>query len=542
MEGLSFPQGCKRLLATVVLTASAVMGAGAASRPADTPSTIVTVEGGRLRGTLDRDILSFKGIPYAAPPVGPLRWRPPQPAVAWRGDRDAGAFGADCMQPRESRPGTEARPAPSEDCLFVNVWRPAAAGKRSLPVLVWIHGGAFITGGSSSPTQDGARLAAHGLVVVSLNYRLGRFGFFGFPALTQEHPAEPHGNYAYMDQLSALRWVHRNIAAFGGDPDQVTVMGESAGGEAVAALLAAPQAAGLFRRVILQSSGARSFLAGMSALGHDRPGLPSAERIGVAFARSAGIAGEGAAALQALRALDPPAIAAGITADALMRGDTAATYTGPMIDGRIVAEEPRLAYLAGRTMKVDLLSGATSADLGMAAAPSKDALFDRFGAARTAAVAAYDPDSLLDLPTLAKRIGSDQLMVEPARMLAALAGRHGQAAYEYRFAYLPVAKRIGRPVGPRHGADVPFAFDRLEAAGYPVSAQDSTMAAIVCAYFANFARQGDPNGPGLPRWPRYTVAADTIMMFKPDGSAHASADPWKARLDVVADHALGTKP
>jgi para-nitrobenzyl esterase len=532
----------KRLLAALVLTVSMATGAEASSHPPGQPSTIVTVEGGRLRGTLDRDILSFKGIPYAAPPVGALRWRPPQPVVAWRGDRDAGAFGADCMQPRASPSRAGTPQVLSEDCLFVNVWRPAAQGRQPLPVLVWIYGGAFIAGGSSSPTQDGARLAAHGLVVVSLNYRLGRFGFFGFPALTRDHPEEPHGNYAYMDQLAALRWVRRNIAAFGGDPGQVTVMGESAGGESIAALLAAPQAAGLFRRVILQSSGARTFLTGMSELRRDRPGLPSAERIGIAFARSAGIAGEGDAALRALRVLDAGAIAAGVTVDALMRGDAAATYTGPMIDGRIVAEEPRLAYLAGRAMKVDVLSGATSADLGVAAAPSKDALFDRFGAVRAAAVAAYDPDGRLDLSTLAKRVGSDQLMVEPARMLAARAAREGRAAYQYRFAYVPLAKRASWAEGPRHGADVPFAFDRLQAAAYPVAKEDNAMAAMISAYFANFARRGDPNGPGLPLWPRYTVAADELLMFGPDAGARAMADPWKARLDAVGDRALGAKP
>jgi para-nitrobenzyl esterase len=530
------------VVAALALTASLLPGSEVRARLSGKPSTAVTVEGGQVRGTLDGDILAFKGIPYAAPPVGPLRWRPPQPVLAWQGTRDAAAFGADCMQTREIPAGAAAQPAPSENCLFVNVWRPRSSGVRPLPVLVWIHGGAFINGGSSSPTQDGAKLAAHGLVVVSFNYRLGRFGFFGFPALTREHPQELHGNYGYMDQLAALKWVQKNIGAFGGDPRQVTVMGESAGGEAIAALLAAPQSVGLFRRAIMQSSGARTYLTGINDLRRDKPALPSAERIGVGFARSAGIVGEGGSALKELRALDAKMIAAGITTEALIRGDTLATYTGPMIDGRIVTEEPRLAYLAGRTMKVDVLTGATSADLGTASAPSKDVLFDRFGAARGAAIAAYDPDGRLDLATLAKRIGSDQLMVEPARMLAARAARRGRTAYQYRFAYVPEARRTLWTAGPRHGADVAFVFDRLDAGAYPATAQDNAVAATVSAYFANFARKGDPNGPGLPLWPRYSLEADALMIFRPDGTAGASTDPWKARLNVVADRALGSKP
>ena len=257
------------------LAALAVAMGSAPCVVADAP--VVRVDTGELQGEADDGVDAFKGIPFAAPPVGDLRWRPPQPAAPWTGVRQAAEFGANCMQGRGGGPppsagaragapapapappaGAPVVQAPSEDCLFLNVWRPASAtpGAR-LPVMVWIHGGGFTGGSGASPNTSGAQFARQGVVLVSVNYRLGRFGFFAFPALSRERPDETKGNYAYMDQIAALQWVKRNIAAFGGDPNNVTIFGFSAGGVSVHSLLASPMARGLFHKAIAQSGGSR---------------------------------------------------------------------------------------------------------------------------------------------------------------------------------------------------------------------------------------------------------------------------------------------
>jgi para-nitrobenzyl esterase len=498
----------------------------------------VRVETGRLTGAVEDGVESFLGIPYAAPPVGPWRWRPPQPTRPWRGVRSAQAFGNDCMQLRQ-RPGN-GRANPAEDCLYLNVWRPVARpAEIRLPVLVWIYGGGFVVGGASEPLQDGASFARQGLIVVSFNYRLGRFGFFGFPALTHEHPDEPHGNYGFMDQIAALAWVRRNIADFGGDPGRVTVMGDSAGGESIVALLAAPPARGLFQRVILQSSGARTALAGIRGLGRDLPGLPSAETLGGNFAASVGIRGEGTAALKQLRSLPAAAIAAGVDGTALRTGSAATTYGGPLLDGRIVTEEPRAAYLAGRTPPVAVLCGATDADLGKVDAVAKDDLFGHFGARRDAAIAAYDPLGSAPLELLQVEVGGDQLMVEPARELAVAAAARGLSAYEYRFSYVAAAKRETWRRGAPHGSDVPYAFDTLSRLEWPADPDGEEAARLLHRYLAQFALTGDPNVTGLPEWPRYAASADVLLEFAPDGRVVAHRDPWRERLDVVRGARFG---
>jgi para-nitrobenzyl esterase len=444
------------------------------------------------------------------------------------------------MQVRQ-RPGNGAA-TPAEDCLYLNVWRPAARPAARLPVLVWIYGGGFVVGGASEPLQDGATFARLGLIVVSFNYRLGRFGFFGFPALTREHPREPHGNYGFMDQIAALAWVRRNIADFGGDPGRVTVMGESAGGESIVALLAAPPARGLFQRVILQSSGARTALTGIRLLKQDLPGLPSAETLGRNFAASVGIPGEGAAALKQLRSLPAAAIAAGVDGTASRTGSAAATFGGPLLDGRIVPEEPRAAYLAGRTPPVGVLCGATDADLGKVNANAKDDLFERFGARRAAAIAAYDPRGDAPLELLQVEVGGDQMMVEPARQLAAAAAARGLSAYEYRFSYVAQPKRETWPRGAPHASDVPYAFETVSRLAWPAGPGGEEIARLFHRYLAQFALTGDPNGTSLPEWPRYAAPADVLLEFAADGRVVAHADPWRERLDVVQGARLGLQP
>jgi para-nitrobenzyl esterase len=223
---------------------------------------VVKTDSGQVQGVLADGVASFKGIPFAAPPVGELRWRPPQPVSAWTGVRQASEFGADCMQgrfgpPPAAAPGAAAPRVPSEDCLYLNVWRPADQAARNLPVMVSIYGGGFTGGSSASPNTSGAGFAKQGVVLVAMNYRVGRFGFFAFPGLSSERPDETKGNYAYMDQIAALQWVKRNIAAFGGNPNNVTIFGFSAGGVSVHSMLASPMARGLFQKAIVESGGSR---------------------------------------------------------------------------------------------------------------------------------------------------------------------------------------------------------------------------------------------------------------------------------------------
>ncbi|MBU3969807.1 MAG: carboxylesterase family protein, partial [Alphaproteobacteria bacterium] len=253
----------------------------------DAAVRVETAQGGIVGRRAD-GVASFKGLPYAAPPVGPLRWRPPQRPAAWTGERDAGQVGAICIQPPSNGdPGVGPLPM-SEDCLTLNVWTPEARGTEPLPVMVWIHGGGYNNGSGTAALYDGARLAKRGVVVVTINYRLGRLGFFDHPALASERAVgEPAANYGVMDQIAALEWVRDNAAAFGGDPGNVTIFGESAGGAAVTQLMVAPSARGLFHRAVVQSGMGRQRSAAMAL---DRPGRPSAQSRGRAWARGAGLA------------------------------------------------------------------------------------------------------------------------------------------------------------------------------------------------------------------------------------------------------------
>jgi para-nitrobenzyl esterase len=514
----------------VMLSALVSMLAGCATVPRAPAPHPVRVTGGLVQGSVRDGVLSFKGIPFAAPPVDNLRWRPPQPVQAWSGVRQATAFGHDCMQLPFAADAAPLGTPPAEDCLTLNVWRSAdAPAEGRLPVMVWIYGGGFVNGGASPSVYDGSRFARQGLVLVSFNYRLGRLGFFAHPALTAEAAGAPTGNFGYMDQIAALEWVRDNIAAFGGDPNNVTLFGESAGGGSVHTLLTSPKSQGLFHKAIIMSGGGRGPLLGGSRLAEDTPGgPPSAESIGVAFARSAGIQQTGPEALAALRALPPERLN-----DFNLMDLNVPTYSGPMLDGQLVVEWPDAAYRAGRWAKVPVMVGATRADIGFASARTRDEVFAPFPD-KAAARAAYDPAGNADVQTLVTLTSMDRFMIEPARYTARLVAAQGLPAWHYRFSYVADSMRDEWKTGAPHATEIPYVFDTVELKyGAKTTERDRRVGRAANTYFSNFARTGDPNGQGLPHWPRYEPAADVLLDFSLDGEPVAQPDPWKARLDVT---------
>ncbi len=558
------------LLGSVVMLLAAVAAATVLSQA----SATVRVDGGELQGSSADGVTSFKGIPFAAPPVGDRRWRPPQAAPRWTGVRQAAEFGASCMQGRfggpppgagragappaggtapapatPSAPATQpaptlappaaavaAAPAPSEDCLYLNVWRPADPATRNAPVMVWIYGGGFTGGSSSSPNTSGAQFAKQGVVLVAMNYRVGRFGFFAHPALSRERPDENKGNYAYMDQIAALQWVKKNIAAFGGDPNNVTIFGFSAGGVSVHSMLASPEARGLFHKAIVQSGGSRdSVLTArpMRADGAD-PNYPvSAETIGINFAKSMGIDGTDEAALAKLRGLSADEVLRGVPPQP---GAAPPQETTPILDGKLITETAETAYKAKRMPRVPLLLGSNSADTAgnRIRSRTKEEFFARYGQWSAEAKAAYDPDGTTDLATMVSRANDDFGQAEPARFAANAFAANGSPVYLYRFSYVQTSMREMARAGAPHGGEIAYVFGTLSAGrGGAPTPDDYAVSRMGQSYWVNFARTGDPNGTGLPGWPRHDPKKDLIFDFRPDGTAGAGPDPRKARLDVT---------
>ena len=506
---------------TVLLAAATIDGAASAqSNP--TKAAVVRIESGQVRGLEADGVLSFKGIPYAAPPVGKLRWRAPQPAHHWSGVRDATKFGPECMQTTDQVPKSEA-------CLTLNVLRPATSAKE-LPVMVWIYGGANVHG-QTSLYPSGDALAKLGVVFVSMNYRMGRLGFFAHPALLAETPDELHGDYGHMDQRSALQWVQRNIAAFGGNPKAVTIFGQSSGGGSVMVHLTSPQSRGLFQRAIMQSPGSPAARAKVFRLTE----LSDAETMAVDYARSLEITAEGPEALAALRALPAEKLVEGTDHEAALAAIAAGKHiigvAGSIRDGKLVVETPDAALAAGHEAKVPVTIGTNDRDLALGSAGNKDELFAIFGAYAVQARTLYDPQGDQSLDELKQQVYSDESETEPARHLADEVARAGYPVYFYRFSYVAESAR-GKTKGALHGSEIPYIFNiPAEAVGDKVTGDDKKMAELASAYWVSFARTGDPNGGNRPQWPRHDPAADNVFDFTNNGVV-VGPDPIKARLDL----------
>jgi len=494
--------------------AAAMLTAGAAS------ADVVHTAQGDLSGVVDGKVESFKGVPFAAPPVGDLRWRPPAPAAAWSGVKAASDFGPICLQGRRI-PSAEPM---GEDCLTLNVWRPAGARPGAkLPVMVWIYGGAFIYGSGAVPIYDGTRFAEQGVVLVTFNYRLGRFGFFAHPALDggPEAGGGPVANYGLMDQIAALKWVKTSIAAFGGDPNRITMFGESAGGISVNLLMTSPAARGLFDQAIAESG-----------FGRITPkSLQAGEAIGSAFAAANGIKGDDAAAAAALRALPADTLNGQFTG----LGDPG--LPGPVLDGKIVTEGIAQAFAKGDEAHVPFLEGGNSyeASLFPQVASFPDPVIARAG----------DPAKVIALyggqpkPEVARELMTDTMITEPDRELAREMAKQGLPAFVYHFSYVPAALRAAS-FGAPHGSEIAYVFDTLATHPYSygnhdipaATPDDQKIADAMHAYWVAFAKTGDPGAAGGPAWPRYTVAGDQLVEFGADG-VHVRQGFAKDRLDLI---------
>lgn len=444
-------------------------------------SPVVATADGRVQGSVDHGVESWRGIPFAAPPIGSLRWRAPQSAIPWTGIRDALEFGSDCMQ-IPSQGTARIQTKPSEDCLYVNVWRPEGAHDK-LPVLVWIYGGGWVEGGTSPSIYSGAKLAAQDVIVVSLNYRVGRFGFFGHPALTrQDADGGLFFNYGTLDQIAGLRWVKRNIAAFGGDPDNITVMGESAGAVSLHVLATSPLVEdGLFHKAIIMS-GANGGDLGSAT-------LADGEGLGLNFARRKGLSPGDPDALAKLRALPAEEIVDGLTFGAPAHDPATFNFGGPIEEGRIVTKVGQ-AYASGRYRHIPMMIGATADDMG----------------------------------------GRTGFMVAGARRVERVLAEQGVPVFPYRFSYVPSASATRLAV---HASDIPFFFGTHRAVyGERTTASDDAMAAAITDRVIQFARTS-PNAPSIDGWSRSKAGDPTIVNFSARGAAELVVDPWSGEIEAA---------
>ena len=497
----------------------------------------VRTEAGVVEGVTDSSsgVTGFKGIPYAAPPVGNLRWQPPAPVRRWEGVRKADKYAAPCMQiPITALTGVSALElnervrlpaAPSEDCLTLNVWSPAKSSSDRLPVMFWIHGGGLYAGSPGVPRTEGGALAAKGVVLVSVNYRLGVFGFLAHPELTRESDHRSSGNYGLLDQLAALRWVSKNIAAFGGDPNNVTIFGESAGAWSVNVLVASPIAKGLFRRAIGQSgalfAGSRQVLSGQL-----RP-LAEAEQAGLKFALALG-----AKSLSELRSK---------SADEILKAPGSQDSRGVTIDGWLLPDSPERIFETGRQNDVPILIGSND-DEGAAfgqAVPSVEAWRRRaselFGGKAGDFLKLYPASTDEEARKSSTTFFGDAAFGLQMRRWARLQSRTGKSpAYLYSF------NRASPDAECRcatHASEIVYVFRTVFSSARPFQNVDRQVSDAISSYWVNFAKTGNPNGTGLPQWPVYSPKNDVVLVL--GDQIAAKPVPHKPALDFLEEFFTG---
>ncbi|HEX7369664.1 MAG TPA: carboxylesterase family protein [Rhodanobacteraceae bacterium] len=490
---------------------------------------VVRIDAGAISGLHDAamGLDEFKGIPYAAPPVGALRWKPPQPVVAWQGTRKADHFGPRCMQLPLFGDMVFRSDGMSEDCLYLNVWAPAGGTNKRLPVLVYFYGGGFMAGDGSELRYDGASLAQHGIVTVTVNYRLGVFGFLALPALAGESPQHATGNYGLLDQVAALRWVHRNITAFGGNPDAVTIGGESAGSMSVSALMASPLSKGLMQRAIGESG---------SILGNLKPRPRAlAEQQGVAFEKRVG-----AHSLAELRAIPASKLLAA-------SGEKGVPEFMPDIDGWFLPRSPVAIYEDGAQAHIPLLVGSNSEEGNYSAflkdaAPTpanyRAAVQQAFGKRAAEVLALYPGKNQAEVKASATALSGDDFIAYSTWRWMHLQRQTGDApVYYYYFTKARPAKRDGSEgpgTGAVHSGEIEYALGNLSSNRvYAWTREDEQVSATMEGYFANFIKTGNPNGQGLPNWPATAVKDGGLLRQVIGVNTHTEVDRNQPRYELL---------
>ena len=457
------------------------------------------IASGKITGDItgkDNTISVYKGIPYAVPPVGNLRWRTPQPVTPWDGIRPALAYGPAALQQPSPLGGVKEHIWRSEDCLYLNIWTPATASDENLPVMVWIHGGGFGIGAGSSPEYIGTPLAEKGVVLVTINYRINFLGSFGHPLLTEESEHNASGNYGLMDQIAALKWVRDNIGRFGGNPDNVTIFGESAGSRSVTLLTASPLAKGLFHRGICQSGAVRD--VSQSLEDREKEGMQLADKLG-------------AKTLDALRAL---------TYDQMVAAGP--FNANPMVDGWIIPEDPADIYRQGKQNDVSLIIGTNKDEMTLFQMVNPTAkntvdtfrqwISKRYGDQADTIYELYKPNSDEDVPESMNRHATDCEMILPARRQVQWMEQMTSGSYLYHFTRIPPTK-TGEMLGAHHGGEIPYIFNRIGPKWGQATEIDMALSQAFMTYWTQFAKTGNPNVEGLPEWPTYAQETDIHMEF-----------------------------
>jgi para-nitrobenzyl esterase len=490
----------------VILVSSVLLLIAACAPEVNTDST-VKIDSGLISGTVDGEVRVFRGIPFAAPPVGDLRWRPPQPVEPWQGVRDCKEFGFSCVYvpyPPDSLwtgPEWDDPAEQNEDCLYLNIWTTADSADEKRPVMVWIHGGSLAHESGAVPAYGGANLARKGVVAVTINYRLGPFGFLAHPDLTSESERASSGNYGILDQIAALKWVQRNIAAFGGDPDRITIFGESAGSWSVNFLVATPLADGLFHRAIGQSGAS---FGPMVHLSEDRHGRLAAEKTGMAFAIAVGSEDE-PASLEAMRALPATEVLGRFN-------ELAGSRTGPNVDGWVFPDDVQTIFEQGRQNRVPVIVGSNADEASTYAGPDSPTTVEafrqyaeqRFGELADELLSAYPvSDDAEVLDSYVATMG-DEWFTWQMRTWARLTAKVDANAYLYHFTRVPPIAESDT-LGAYHGAEIVYVIGNFHLASFTQQAEDLQLAETMQGYWINFAATGDPNGDGLPEWPAYDI-------------------------------------